>query len=47
MSSRAGEFLFAGLCEHGVDLAADVAFQAADDFGSRRSASREHEVEIV
>jgi hypothetical protein len=31
MSSGAGEFLFAGLSEHGVDLAGDVAFQAADD----------------
>ncbi|SRR6266545_4377503 len=32
MSSGAGEFLFAGLSEQCVDLAGDVAFQAADDF---------------
>src|SRR6266511_3346411 len=31
MSSGAGEFLFAGLSEQCVDLAGDVAFQAADD----------------
>src|SRR5665647_2612729 len=32
MSSGSGEFLFAGLCERGVDLAGDVAFEAAHDF---------------
>ena len=31
MSSGSGEFLFAGLCERGVDLAGDVAFEAAHD----------------
>src|SRR6266516_5203444 len=31
MSSGAGEFLSAGLGERCVDLAGDVAFQAADD----------------
>src|SRR5665647_968288 len=31
MSSGWGEFLFAGLCERGVDLAGDVAFEAAHD----------------
>ena len=31
MSSGAGRFLFAGLGERGLDLAGDVAFQAADD----------------
>src|SRR6266496_1561519 len=31
MSSGSGEFLFPGLCERGVDLAADVAFEAALD----------------
>jgi len=31
MSSGSGEFLFAGLCERGIDLAGDVAFGAAHD----------------